>query len=230
MSYPKRVIHYLILPLRCHAKNKEGEAESRARLEIVEFVERKKSDAPEFLKKIGDELVFRYRPMCHMCTMCPLFPMSCVPFLVLRGMSARFTALVNGNPEPEFEFSFNGVPLFPTDRIHITRERSGLIRLSMAFVEESDIGTYSLRVWNEHGETSCSAKLLYDGLEVQPDQSLGDLYDGFEKYAVSGLPMPLPDKPIITQVCLDWFTVQPRYTHPALSASTAKDKSYHQFD
>ena len=54
--------------LRCHAKNKEGEAESRARLEIVEFVERKKSDAPEFLKKIGDELVF-------------------------RGMSARFTAL-----------------------------------------------------------------------------------------------------------------------------------------
>ena len=25
------------------------------------------------------------------------------------------------------------------------RERSGLIRLSMAFVEESDIGTYSLR-------------------------------------------------------------------------------------
>ena len=60
-------------------------------------------------------------------------------------MSARFTALVNGNPEPEFEFSFNGVPLFPTDRIHITRERSGLIRLSMAFVEESDIGTYTLR-------------------------------------------------------------------------------------
>ena len=57
-----------------------------------------------------------------------------------------------------------------------------------------------LRVWNEHGEASCSAKLLYDGLEVAPDQSLGDLYDGFEKYAVSGLPMPLPDKPIITSV------------------------------
>ena len=36
----------------------------------------------------------------------------------------------------------------------------------MAFVEESDIGDYGLRVWNEHGEASCSAKLLYDGLEV----------------------------------------------------------------
>jgi hypothetical protein len=44
---------------RCLAKNKEGEADSRANLEIVEFVERKKTDAPEFLKKIGDELVFR---------------------------------------------------------------------------------------------------------------------------------------------------------------------------
>ena len=34
----------------------------------------------------------------------------------------------------------------------MTKERSGLIRLSMAFVEESDIGTYGLRVFNEHGE------------------------------------------------------------------------------
>ena len=36
----------------------------------------------------------------------------------------------------------------------------------MAYVEESDIGTYGLRVWNEHGEASCEARLLYDGLEV----------------------------------------------------------------
>ena len=34
----------------------------------------------------------------------------------------------------------------------MTKERSGLIRLSMAFVEESDIGVYGLRVFNEHGE------------------------------------------------------------------------------
>ena len=37
-------------------------------------------------------------------------------------------------------------------RIHMTKERSGLIRLSMAFVEESDIGVYGLRVFNEHGK------------------------------------------------------------------------------
>jgi len=159
----------------CVAKNQEGTVESRGTLEVVEFVERSRNDAPEFLKKIGDEMVF-------------------------RGMAARFTALVTGTPEPEFEFFFNNKPLFPTDRIHIVQERSGLIRLSMAYVEESDIGTYRLRVFNKHGESSCEAKLVYDGLDVQPGQTLGNLYAGFEKYTMGGLPMPLPDKPLICQM------------------------------
>jgi len=159
----------------CVAKNQEGTVESRGTLEIVEFVEKGRNDAPEFLKKIGDEMVF-------------------------RGMAARFTALVTGNPEPEFEFFFNNKPMFSTDRIHIVQERTGLIRLSMAYVEESDIGTYRLRVWNKHGESSCEARLVYDGLEVQPGQTLGNLYQGFEKYTMGGLPMPLPDKPLITQM------------------------------
>ncbi len=73
---------------------------------------------------------------------------------------------VTGTPEPDFEFTFNGRPVESTDRIHVSRERSGLLRLSMAYVEESDIGTYGLRVWNQHGEASCEARLLYDGLEV----------------------------------------------------------------
>jgi len=159
----------------CVAKNQEGTTESRGSLEIVEFVERGRNDAPEFLKKIGDEMVF-------------------------RGMAARFTALVTGTPEPEFEFFFNNKPMFPTDRIHIVQERTGLIRLSMAYVEESDIGMYRLRVWNKHGEATCEARLVYDGLEVQPGQSLGNLYQGFEKYTIGGLPMPLPDKPLICQM------------------------------
>merc|ERR1719206_1373929 len=159
----------------CVAKNQEGTIESRGSLEIVEYVERGRNDAPEFLKKIGDEMVF-------------------------RGMAARFTALVTGTPEPEFEFFFNNKPMFPTDRIHIVQERTGLIRLSMAYVEESDIGMYRLRVWNKHGEATCEARLVYDGLEVQPGQSLGNLYQGFEKYTIGGLPMPLPDKPLICQM------------------------------
>jgi len=159
----------------CVAKNQEGTTESRGTLEIVEYVEKGRNDAPEFLKKIGDEMVF-------------------------RGMAARFTALVTGTPEPEFEFFFNNKPMFPTDRIHIVQERTGLIRLSMAYVEESDIGVYRLRVWNKHGEATCEARLVYDGLEVQPGQTLGNLYQGFEKYTIGGLPMPLPDKPLICQM------------------------------
>merc|ERR1719462_70908 len=173
----------------CVAKNQEGTVESRGSLEIVEFVEKGRNDAPEFLKKIGDEMVF-------------------------RGMAARFTALVTGVPEPEFEFFFNNKPMFPTDRIHIVQERTGLIRLSMAYVEESDIGNYKLRVWNKHGEQTCEAKLIYDGLEVQPGQSLGNLYQGFEKYTIGGLPMPCPDKPLMTQmsdtkVTLTWKPALP---------------------
>ena len=52
------------------------------------------------------------------------------------------------------------------------------MRLAMAFVEESDIGTYGLRVFNQFGEAYCEAALVYDGLEVRPGQSLGDCYQG----------------------------------------------------
>ena len=85
------------------AKNKEGSGETAGTLEIVEVVEKGKSDAPEFLKKIGDEMVF-------------------------RGMSARFTALVTGFPDPDFEFTYKGQVIFETDRIHLKKERTGLIR------------------------------------------------------------------------------------------------------
>ena len=89
------LIHFLSNNLlgvyECFAKNKEGSGSTKGNLEIVEFIEKGRTDAPEFLKKIGDEMVF-------------------------RGMAARFTALVTGIPEPEYEWFFNGKPLFPTDR------------------------------------------------------------------------------------------------------------------
>jgi hypothetical protein len=64
------------------------------------------------------------------------------------------------------------------------------------------------------GEAYCEARLIYDGLEVQPGQSLGDLYQGFEKYSISGLPMPLPDKPLITQVLITLNFFSPLLTWP----------------
>ena len=86
---------------------REGTESTKGKLEIVEFVERSRSDAPEFLKKIGDEMVF-------------------------RGMAARFTALVTGIPEPEYEWVFNGRPLFPTDRylLEFTQFCSNLLKFN----------------------------------------------------------------------------------------------------
>ena len=71
-----------------------------------------------------------------------------------------------------------------------------------------------LQVWNDIGEAYCEANLMYDGLEVQPGQSLGDCYQGFDKYQIGGLPMPMPDKPLITQmsdtgVTLTWKPALP---------------------
>ena len=64
------------------------------------------------------------------------------------------------------------------------------------------------------GDAYCEAALVYDGLEVRAGQSLGDCYQGFDKYSVSGLPMPLPDKPLIvlmsdTHVTLTWKPALP---------------------
>ena len=49
-------------------------------------------------------------------------------------MSARFTALVTGFPEPEFEFTFKGEPLEPTDRIHIQVITSLQITIAQPFI------------------------------------------------------------------------------------------------
>ena len=89
---------------------REGTESTKGKLEIVEFVERSRSDAPEFLKKIGDEMVF-------------------------RGMAARFTALVTGIPEPEYEWVFNGRPLFPTDRylLEFTQFCSNLLKCTQMY-------------------------------------------------------------------------------------------------
>ena len=76
------------------------------------------------------------------------------------------------------------------------------------------------------GEAYCEARLIYDGLEIQPGQSLGDLYQGFEKYSISGLPMPLPDKPLITQmsdthVTLTWKPGE--FCRPLITAKKNKE-------
>lgn len=98
---------------------------------------KQKVEPPEFLKKIGD---------CE----------------VYQGMTAKFTACASGYPEPEFEWFHDGQKIYPSDRIRMEREGSGLLRLSIEGVVPSDVGKYKLRIFNPHGETSCEADLNYD--------------------------------------------------------------------
>ena len=100
---------------------------------------KQKVEPPSFLKKIGD---------CE----------------VYKGMTAKFTACVTGNPEPAFEWYRNDERVWPTDRIRMEEEGSGLLRLIIQNVEEHDVGKYSLRIYNPHGEDICHAEIRYESM------------------------------------------------------------------
>ena len=160
----------------CIATNPEGQARCYGELEVVDKIERKeKEEAPYFLKKIGD---------CE----------------VYEGMTAKFTACASGYPEPEFEWYKNGLRIFPTDRIKMEREGSGLLRLTIRLVDEPDVGLYRLRVFNAHGDADCEAELCYDTLESRPKRTLGEQYVDFDKFRQAGGPLPLADRPIINLI------------------------------
>ncbi|XP_020711856.2 obscurin isoform X2 [Athalia rosae] len=161
---------------KCKAVNKAGEAECMANLEIVDKIEKQqKMEPPSFLKKIGDIEVF-------------------------RAMTAKFTACVTGCPEPHYEWFHNDYKLWPSDRIRMDKEGSGLLRLSVSGICESDVGTYRLRIFNPHGEDSCTAEMTYDSLEPRNKKRLADQYSDYDKHQKSGAPLPLADRPIISRM------------------------------
>lgn len=153
-----------------------GETRCEAQLEVVDKIEkREKEEAPSFLKRIGD---------CE----------------VYEGMTAKFTACASGFPEPEHEWFRNGVKMSAGGRVRMEKEGNGLLRLTIKFVEETDVGQYSLRVFNRNGEATCSAELSYDTLDSRPKRPVGDQYADFDRFRQSGAPVPLPDRPIINQI------------------------------
>ncbi|XP_063617006.1 obscurin isoform X2 [Cydia splendana] len=162
---------------KCVAKNREGEASCEAALEVVDKIgKRQKIEPPAFLKKIGD---------------CEVF----------RGMGAKFTACATGTPDPDVEWFRNDEKLFPCERIRMDKETTGLLRLTISGIDPSDVGTYKCRIFNPHGEDSCTAQLSYDTLEPrQSKKPISDQYSDFDKMKKTGVPMPLADKPIISRM------------------------------
>lgn len=95
-------------------------------------------EPPSFLKKIGDTELY-------------------------KGMTAKFTACITGYPEPKVEWFRNNNKLYPSERIKMETDRSGLLRLTIAGVDPDDLGKYSCKISNEHGSDICHANLRFDG-------------------------------------------------------------------
>ncbi|XP_057331169.1 obscurin-like isoform X7 [Microplitis mediator] len=161
---------------KCRAINKDGDASCEALLTVADKIDKQqKVEPPSFLKRIGD---------CE----------------VYKGMTAKFTACATGIPDPSFEWYRNDERLWPTDRIRMDEEGSGLLRLTILNVEEHDVGKYSLRIINPHGEDTCHAEMRYETLEPRTKKPLADQYSEFDKYRKSGIPLPLADRPIISRM------------------------------
>ncbi|CAG4950620.1 unnamed protein product [Parnassius apollo] len=176
---------------KCLAKNKEGEATCEATLEVVEKIGRQqRAEPPSFLKRIGDADV-------------------------VRGMAAKFTACATGSPDPDVEWFRNDEKLFPCERIRMDKETTGLLRLSISGVDQSDVGTYRCRIFNQHGEDSCTAQLTYDTLEpLSSKRPISEQYSEFDKMKKTGVPMPLGDKPIISRMADRHLTLSWRPSIP----------------
>lgn len=135
----------------------------------------KKVEPANFVKKIGDTELY-------------------------KGMTAKFTACVAGIPEPKVEWYRNDHRLYPTDRVRMQTDPNGLLRLTIAGVDQDDLGTYICKIYNDHGSDSCEAQLRFDeGLEDRPKR-LTDQYTDYDKYKKTGAPMPLSDPPIISRM------------------------------
>lgn len=77
-------------------------------------------------------------------------------------MKARFTACATGWPEPDVEWFLNGGRIYPNDRTQVDIEPNGLLRLTIHNVTQADVGKYTCRIFNPHGEDSCQAELIYE--------------------------------------------------------------------
>ncbi|XP_037043462.1 obscurin isoform X3 [Bradysia coprophila] len=161
---------------KCVARNKEGEDTTMGHVDIVDKIDRNpKAEAPSFLKKIGDTEVY-------------------------EGMKAKFTACATGFPEPEVEWFKDGNRLYPNDRVRIDIEPNGLLRLTISDITPDDVGKYSCRIFNQHGDDTCYADLVYDTFEPRKNKPLGDQYSEYDKHKKTGAPTPLSDRPIICRM------------------------------
>lgn len=115
-------------------------------------------------------------------------------------MTAKFTACAAGTPEPEVVWFHNDEKLYPSERIRMEKDTAGLLRLTIAGIDQDDLGKYSCKIFNDYGQDICDAQLRFDETDAKPKRPIVDQYSDYDKYKKSGAPLPLSDAPIISRM------------------------------
>nr|XP_033501640.1 myosin light chain kinase, smooth muscle isoform X1 [Epinephelus lanceolatus] len=90
----------------------------------------------------------------------PQFTQSLEDQTVAQGSSVRLSCHLTGYPDPEVVWLCGKEPLVESPAVQIEYEEDGRCTLVLAKVGPEDSNIYTCRATNDHGETSCSAKLI----------------------------------------------------------------------
>ncbi|XP_068434941.1 myosin light chain kinase, smooth muscle [Clinocottus analis] len=77
-----------------------------------------------------------------------------------QGSSARLSCHLTGYPDPEVVWLRGEEPVVESPTVQIEYEEDGRCTLVLAKVGREDADVYTCRATNDHGEASCSAKLM----------------------------------------------------------------------
>ncbi|XP_067471949.1 myosin light chain kinase, smooth muscle isoform X2 [Thunnus thynnus] len=101
----------------------------------LESLERKMQEPPHFTQTLEDQTV-------------------------AQGSSARLSCHVTGYPDPGVVWLCGEAPVEESSTVQIEYEEDGCCTLVLVKVGPEDSNVYTCRATNDHGETSCSAKLV----------------------------------------------------------------------
>ncbi|KAM8845440.1 myosin light chain kinase, smooth muscle [Spinachia spinachia] len=90
----------------------------------------------------------------------PHFTQSLADQTANRGSGARLSCHLTGYPDPEVVWLCGDEPVVESPSAQIEYEEDGCCTLVLAQVEPEDANVYTCRATNDHGEASCSAKLV----------------------------------------------------------------------
>lgn len=77
-----------------------------------------------------------------------------------------FEALVSGEPRPEVNWLLNNQIITSNERIRITHDTDGLVRLEIDKVLPEDKGVYTVKASNSSGEAKCFAQLIVKSQKI----------------------------------------------------------------